>query len=375
MSKQHSDDFDEPLSSRRGKLKVFIGAVPGVGKTYKMLAEAQRRCSRGEDIVVGLVETHGRPQTAKMAEGLEQIPLKHIGYRGKFFEELDTEAIIARKPEWVLVDELAHTNVPGTVHAKRWQSVEEILEAGINVISTVNVQHMESMNDVVYDITGVRVRETLPDSVVDSADEVELVDLTPAAVINRLKRGDIYKAEKVPQALSNFFRKGNIVALRELALRKTADEVEYQLQEYIEANEAAKAAAGTVLVCVAPTARVTKLIRRGYRMASRLQASLVCLHISVPGITLSSKEETLMQEAADLCRNLGGKMVVLEGESPHTEIADYIKSTNVSFVVMGQSTRSRFQEVVRGSIINRIMRETQNVDVMIVGDADTGANE
>ncbi len=281
MTTDHTpENPDEHVARNRGKLKVFLGAVPGVGKTFKMLAEAQRRFSRGEDIVIGIIESHGRPATARMAEGLEQVPLKHMNYRGRDFAEMDTAAVIARKPEWVLVDELAHTNIPGTVHPKRWQSVEEILNAGINVISTVNIQHTESLNDIVFDITGVRVRETLPDSVIDNAHEVELVDLTPDALINRLKRGDIYKAEKIPLALSNFFRKGNIVALRELALRKTADEVDDQLREYMEEHKMAqgKSAREDILVCVTPRPLAQKLIRRGYRMARRAAGQL---HVSV----------------------------------------------------------------------------------------------
>ena len=292
MSIEHPEELTgDHIARNRGKLKIFLGAVPGVGKTYKMLAEAQRRYSRGEDIVIGIVETHGRSATAKMTEGLEQVPLKHMDYRDRVFTELDTAAVIARKPEWVLIDELAHTNIPGTVHAKRWQSVEEILNAGINVIATVNVQHTESLNDTVFDITGVRVRETLPDFVIDNADEVELVDLTPDALINRLKRGDIYKAEKIPQALSNFFRKGNIVALRELALRKTADEVDDQLRVYMEVHKMAQAktAREDILVCFTPRPVALKLIRRGYRISRRLQGNFTCLYVKVPGTFLNKR--------------------------------------------------------------------------------------
>ncbi|MFA5114416.1 MAG: sensor histidine kinase KdpD, partial [Candidatus Margulisiibacteriota bacterium] len=212
------------MENKRGKLKIFLGAVAGVGKTFKMLSEAHRRISRGEEIVIGLIESHGRPATAALLKGIEQVPLKAIDYRGTTFYEVDTHAIIARHPQYVLIDELAHTNVPGTIHVKRWQSIEAVLAAGINVITTLNVQHIESLNDAIFQLTGVRVKETVPDSVVDNADEIELVDLTPEALINRLERGDVYKGEKVPQALANFFRKENLAALRELALRRTADE-------------------------------------------------------------------------------------------------------------------------------------------------------
>ncbi len=255
MSKAPSEGLPPPPVGQRGRLKIFLGAVAGVGKTYRMLSEAHRRVERnGEDVVIGIVETHGRPATAALVTGLEQVPLKALEYRGSTFYEMDTDAVIARQPEWVLVDELAHTNIPGTRHAKRWQSVEELRDAGINVISTLNVQHLESLNDAVYEITGVRVRETIPDAIVDAADEVELEDLTPDAVINRLKRGDIYQGEKIPQALANFFRRANIVALRELALRKTAEEVDTDLVEVMGAGhrEQARAAHEQIAVLIAP---------------------------------------------------------------------------------------------------------------------------
>ncbi len=355
---------------KRGKLKVFLGAVPGVGKTYRMLSEAHRRVSRGEDVVVGLVETHGRSATAGLLEGLEQVPLKRIEYRGATFNELDTAAVIARKPEWALVDEMAHTNIPGTVHPKRWQSVEEIRDAGINVITTVNVQHVESLNDAVFEITGVRVRETVPDAIVDQAEEVELVDLTADAVLNRLKRGDIYKHEKIPQALSNFFRKGNIVALRELALRRTAEEVDEQLQQYMVAHDMAqgKAAHEHVVVGVKPSPLATRLVRRGYRISRRLQASFDCVFVRVPGAALSKSEETLFEELAALTRNLGGKMVELRGESVSDEIVNYVNKSGCTILVMGQSRRSRWHEIIRGSIISRIMRKTHCVDMIVVSE-------
>ncbi len=276
MTSEERQEIDAHVARQRGKLKIFLGALAGVGKTYKMLSEARRRFSRGENIVVGLVETHGRQGTAELLEGMEQVPLKPIKYRDKTFYELDTAAVIARRPEWVLIDELAHTNIPGTVHPKRWQSIEEIRDAGINVITTLNVQHVESLNDAVQEITGVRVRETVPDWVIDTADEVELVDLTPDAVLNRLRRGDIYKDDKVPQALANFFRKGNIVALRELALRLTAEEVDEQLQHYMEAHRMpqGKAARESIVVCISPHARALKLVRRGYTLAKRYQTGL-----------------------------------------------------------------------------------------------------
>jgi two-component system sensor histidine kinase KdpD len=355
----------------RGKLKIFLGAVAGVGKTYRMLAEAHRRVSRGEDVVIGLVETHGRPATAELVKGLEQVPLKAVEYRGKVFYELDAEAVIARRPQWALVDELAHTNVPGMIPPKRWQSVEQILNAGIGVISTLNIQHLESLHDAIYEITGVRVRETIPDMIVDSADEVELEDLTPEALINRLKRGDIYHAEKIPQALANFFRKENIVALRELALRKTTDEVDTQLHEYMEARQLheGRAAHEHITVLVAPRPLATRLVRRGYRLAKRLQGTFSVVHVRVPGAALSGKEQALLDEVYDLTRDLGGQVVELTGDSVAQEIVKHVSEAETTLIVMGQSARSRLEEIIRGSIINRIMRETRNIDIVVVADS------
>lgn len=370
MTQEEIDQAKTHTAKQRGKLKVFLGAVAGVGKTYKMLSEASRRARRGENIVVGLVETHGRPATAEMLEGLEQIPLKRIDYRGTTFYELDTAAVIARRPEWILVDELAHTNVPGTVHAKRWQSVEEIRDAGINVITTLNIQHLESLNDTVYEITGVRVRETVPDWIIDTADEIELVDLTPDALINRLKRGDIYHEEKIPQALSNFFRKGNIVALRELALQRTAEEVDEQLHQYMLAHhmDQGRLAREHIVVCVAPTPLASKLVRRAYRISKRMQGTFDCVTVRVPGTMLNKEQEETLQEAQELARNFGGKVVELDGDSVAEEIVRYVTEIGATAIVMGQSARSRFQEVVRGSTINKIMRETKNVDIVVVAD-------
>lgn len=361
----------------RGKLKIFLGAVAGVGKTYKMLSEAHRRLTRGEDIVIGLVETHGRPATAELIQNMEQIPLKEIEYRGSIFYELDTEAVIKRHPEWVIIDELAHTNIPGTIHPKRWQSIEEIRDAGINVITTLNIQHVESLNDIIHEITGVRVKETVPDWVVDTADEIELVDLTPEALINRLKRGDIYHGEKIDQALRNFFRKGNIVALRELALQRTAEEVDEQLDQYRHAHhmDQAKLAHEQVVVCVRPHPMSPKLVRRGHRIAKRLQGDLNVVYVRTPCVKLSEKEEAAMSEIFDLARNLGGHAVELQDDSVAEALIRYFRDIGATTVVMGQSARSRLQEIFRGSLINRIMREIKNVDIVVVADSDKDDRE
>lgn len=361
-----------PADPRRGRHKVFLGYAAGVGKTYTMLSEAHRRAARGEDLVVGYVEPHHRPETAALLLGLERVPTKKITYQGAVFEELDTDAVIARRPAWVLVDELAHTNVPGTRHEKRWQSVEEILDAGINVISTVNIQHFESLNDVVCQITSVCVRETLPDRILDEADEVALVDVPPDALINRLKRGVIYAPEKIDQALTNFFRRGNLVALRELALRKTAEEVDLDLEEFMRSHDVDKTWGAADRVLVAVTARPTsyKLVRRGYLLAHRLNGDLWVLHVKPPAVLLSGAEKTVVDEVRQLTEEFGGQFIETSGEDAARGIIEFAQARQATFIVMGQSNRSRLDEIMHGSIVNRIMRETRNVDVVIVAESD-----
>jgi len=375
MTPEEIADLQSHVADARGCHKIFIGYAAGVGKTYTMLSEAQRRHSRGEDVVIGFVEPHKRPETIALTEGLDKVPTRKIEYRGAVFEELDTDAVIARRPEWVLVDELAHTNVPGTRHEKRWQSVEEILDAGINVISTVNVQHFESLNDTVTQITGVRVRETVPDRILDAADEVELVDITPQALVNRLNRGVIYEPEKVPAALAHFFRHGNLVALRELALRRTAEEVDDDLREFMDDHEVDKTWGVTerVLVAITPQPLGSKLIRRGYQLASRMGGRFFVVYVRPQGVALSAKEEEMLREFTYLALDLGGEVVDLAGADPAAQLVEFAKSRQVTFVVMGQSARSRLDEVLRGSIVNRIMRETRNIDIVVVADADRSA--
>lgn len=357
-------------SGPRGRHKVFLGYAAGVGKTYTMLAEARRRASRGEDVVIGFVEPHRRPETIALTEGLEKVATKKLEYRGATFEELDTDAVIARNPEWVLVDELAHTNVPGTRHEKRWQSVEEILDAGINVISTVNVQHFESLNDKVEQITKVSIRETVPDRILDEADEVVLVDVTPDALINRIKRGVVYEESKVPQALSHFFRRGNLVALRELALRKTAEEVDDELERFLSMHDVDKTwgAAEHVLVTITARPANSKLIRRGYRIAHRMAGDLWVVHVRPPGALLEPDKEEALDSLRDLTEELEGHFVSLTGDDVAHEIITFAASHQITWIVMGQSARTRMDEILHGSIVTRIMRETRNIDVVIVAD-------
>jgi two-component system sensor histidine kinase KdpD len=361
----------------RGRHKIFLGYAPGVGKTFTMLSEARRRHDRGEDVVIGFVETHGRKAIAELAEGLSIVPRKTVEYRGRTFEEMDTAAVIARRPAVVLVDELAHTNIPGTRHEKRWQSVEEILAAGIDVLSTVNVQHFESLNDTIFQITTVRVRETLPDGILDRADEVVLVDLTADALINRLNRGVVYDLEKIPGALSNFFRRGNLVALRELALRKTAEEVDESLEHYIETHEIETpwATEDRVVVCIKAGPIAKKLVRRGYRLAKRLQGHFWVVHVHTPGETLGRHHDEL-GELFELTRDLGGEVVEVSGDSEAQAILEFAHEHRATFIIMGQSKRTRMDEVLRGSsLIARIMRETQDIDVLVVADPSKAPRE
>ncbi len=354
---------------KRGKIKVFLGYAPGVGKTFSMLGEAHRRCSRGEDVVVGFVETHGRKETAELVDGLECLPLKHLTYRGKEFEELHTDAVMARRPEWVLIDELAHTNIPGARHEKRWQSVAEIQAAGINVITTVNIQHLESLNDTVYDITGVRVQETVPDAVLDKADEVVLVDLTTAALLNRLQRGVVYDLDKIPGALANFFKRENLVALRELALRKTAEEVDEYLERMTSGEESPHpwATEERVIVCVRPSPVAAKLVRRGHRLAKRFQGRFWVLHVRTHA-QLGESGRRQVEQLFELARELGGETVELEGDSIGEEVLRFARDHRATFIVLGQSRRSRIDEIVRGSRIARIIREIDHADVLVVAD-------
>jgi two-component system sensor histidine kinase KdpD len=369
-------DSDAPTGQpvRRGSHKIFLGYAAGVGKTYTMLAEAHRRAKRGEDIVVGYVEPHLRPDTLAMLEGLEVVPPKRIEYHGSAFTELDTDAVIARNPKTVLVDELAHSNVPGTRHEKRWQSVEELLGAGINVLSTVNIQHFESLNDTICNITHVCVRETLPDRVIDEADEVALVDIPPDALINRLQRGAIYAPEKIDQALSNFFRRGNLVALRELALRKTAEEVDDDLAEFIASHDVDKTWGATDRILVAVTLRKTssKLIRRGYQLAKRYAGDMWVVHVKPSSTLLSSSEQQTVDEMRHLTESLNGNFIEAPAEDIATGIIEFAKARQMTFIVLGQSARGRLDEILHGSIINRIMRETRNIDVVIVAESSSG---
>lgn len=356
----------EERRAGRGRHKIFLGFAAGVGKTFEMLTEANRRRQRGQDVVIGYLETHGRKGTQGQVGDLPLVPRRTIDYRGATFEEMDTDAILARHPHTVLVDELAHTNVPGASREKRWQDVEALLDAGINVLSTLNVQHLESLNDAVYDVTGVRVRETVPDHLLRDADEVVMIDITPRALLNRLERGDIYKPEKVEQAKSNWFREGNLASLREIALREIAHEVDDDVEAYRSEHHMGTPIAthDRIMVCLSPTQSSLRLLRRGWRIAQRLKGDIVAVYVeSRPPST--QEQETLKNDFA-LADRLKIPVVTLTGRDVATELIRYAREHGTTQIVLGHSDRSRLQEFVKGSIINRITSDLRSVDILIM---------
>jgi two-component system sensor histidine kinase KdpD len=356
----------------RGELRVYLGAAAGVGKTYAMLNEGQRRREYGEDVVVGYVEPHRRPKTAAQIGDLELVPRKQMEYRGTTLEEMDVDAILARRPQVALVDELAHTNVPGSRNEKRWQDVEELLRAGINVVSTLNIQHLESLNDVVEEITGVRQQETIPDEVVRKADELQLVDLTPVALRNRLARGDVYPAERIDTALANYFRPGNLSALRELALAWLADRVDEGLDEYRRRHgiEEPWETRERVLVALTGSPDGERLIRRAARIAQRTKGELVAVHV-IPQDGLAAPAAELLQRQRELVALLGGSYHEVVGEDIGDALLDAARSLNVTQIVMGASRRSRWQRLTRGSVIGKVIRGSgTRIDVHVVSHPD-----
>lgn len=352
---------------KRGTLRVYLGAAPGVGKTYAMLGEGRRALERGTDVVVGFVETHGRARTAEQLTGLEIIPRKQLTYRDTTFEEMDVDAILARRPERALIDELAHTNVPGSRNAKRWEDVEELLAAGIDVISTVNIQHLESLNDVVERITGIHQRETVPDDVVRAADQVELVDMSPEAIRRRLAHGNIYAPEKVDTALTNYFRPGNLAALRELALLWVADKVDLGLEAYRSQHgiTAPWETRERVVVALTGAPGTEALIRRAARIAQRTHGELVGVHVTSED-GLASPPIKLVEQHRKLLEDLGGEFHEVTGTNIANALVDFAHAENATQLILGASQRSRADELVRGSVVNRVVRLSGPIDVHII---------
>jgi two-component system sensor histidine kinase KdpD len=358
----------------RGTLRIYLGAAAGVGKTYAMLNEGRRRKVYGEDVVVGFVEFHGRHKTADQLGDLEVVPRKVFRYRDGDFEEMDLDAVLARRPAVALVDELAHTNVPGSRNAKRWQDIDELLDAGIDVISTLNIQHLESLNDVVEEITGVKQRETVPDEVVRRADELQLVDLTPAALRNRLARGDVYPAERIDTALANYFRPGNLAALRELALAWLANRVDEGLEEYRERHGIQQPweTRERVLVALTGSRDGERLVRRAARMTQRMHGDLVAVHV-VPQDGLAAPSAALLQNQRKLVEEFGGTYHEVVSADAGQGLIDAARSLNATQIVMGASRRSRWQRFTRGSVIGRVIRASRaGIDVHVVSHPGLG---
>lgn len=358
----------------RGRLRIYLGAAPGVGKTYKMLEEGRRRRDRGTDVVVGYVETHHRPHTAALVEGLEVLPRATLTYRGTEFEEMDLGRILARRPAVVLVDELAHTNVPGGQNAKRWQDVQTILDAGIEVITTVNVQHLESLNDVTEAITGVRQRETVPDNVVRAADQIELVDMSPPALRRRMAHGNIYKAEKVDAALSNYFREGNLTALRELALLWVADRVEEGLERYRADHDidSTWATRDRIVVPVSGGPESIALMRRAARISSRRTGGeWKALYVTQQD-GLSGVSPDRLAELQAKTEHLGGTFHTVVGDDPAETILDFARAENASQVIIGASRRGRISTLMRPGIGERVIEGSGEIDVLVVTHEFTG---
>lgn len=352
------------------RLRIYIGAAPGVGKTYAMLQEAHALRARGVDVVAGAIETYGRPDTEAQVKALEIVPRRSIDYRGAVLEEMDVDAIIARRPQVCVVDELAHTNAPGSRNAKRYQDVLEILDAGISVLTAVNIQHLETLNDAVARVTGIRVRETVPDTFLDRANEVINVDVTVEELRNRLRQGKVYKPEKVEQALSNFFRKGNLSTLRELALRAVADEVGEKAASY-RAREGLEPAhiPERVMVCMSSNAMAPRVIRTGARIAGRLGSRWFAVYVETPKEKpdrMPSHDSDALQQNIRLAESLGATVVRVRADRPADGLVAFAQREGVTHVIFGQSARSRWELLLRGSTLDRFLAAVPDAAVQVV---------
>jgi two-component system sensor histidine kinase KdpD len=352
----------------RGRLKIFLGASPGVGKTYAMLEEARAKQKDGVRVLIGVVETHGRPETAALLDGLEVLPRRKLEYRGITLEELDLDTALARRPGLILVDELAHTNAPGSRHTRRYQDVEELLSVGIDVSTTLNVQHLESLNDVVAQITGIQVRETVPDSILDEADEVELGDLSAEDLLQRLREGKVYVPEQAARAIDQFFRKGNLIALRELALRRTAQRVDAQMRGYMVEHGIRETwpAAERILVCIGPNPAGARLVRAGKRMATSLKCDWVVLCVESAGQAISTADREALIENLQLAQELGAQVVTLSGHNVAEEVLSYSRAHNATKIVIGKPTHGRWRDKLFGSMLDRLVRGSGDLDVYVI---------
>ncbi len=360
---------------RRGKHKIFIGMSPGVGKTYRMLEEGHRLRSEGIDVVIGLLETHNRAETINKGIGLELVPRQQIDWGATILTEMDTNAIINRQPQLALVDELAHSNVPNSEREKRYQDVELLLEAGIDVYSTVNIQHIESLNDTVAKITGVIVRERIPDRILEAADEIVVVDVTPETLQERLRDGKIYAPEKIDQSLNNFFQRRHLIALRELALREIADNIEDDLEAHDQSGSVTNLICNIherVLVCVSTYPNSLQLLRRGARIAGYMHAQLYVLFVDNPDRFLTKAESLHIETCERLCKEFEGTFIRVRSSHALEAIVETSRSYRITQIVMGESQKSRWQILFKGSLTQRILRSLKNVDIHIISTSKAG---
>lgn len=356
--------------TQRARLRIYIGAAPGVGKTYSMLEDAHALKREGIDVVVGFIETHGRADTQQKIGDLEVIPRRRIEYRGVVLEELDVDAVLRRRPQMCVVDELAHSNVPGGAHEKRYQDVQDILDAGISVMTAVNIQHIETLNDAVGRVTGVRVRETVPDTFLDRADEVVNVDVTVQELQTRLRQGKVYSAEKVEQALTNFFRETNLSTLRELALRAVADEVGAKAASHRQREGLEPALIPErVMVCMSSSADAPRVIRIGARIAGRLGARWYAVYVETPRESpgrISSPDQEALQRNIVLAESLGATVVRVRADKPSDGLIAFAKREGITHVIFGQSARSRWEILMKGSTLNRFLEEVRDAAIQVV---------
>jgi len=386
IDKDESEELLLPVSTdakeyrpARGRLKVFLGAAAGVGKTYRMLSQAQELRSAGVDLVVGIAETHGRTETEVLLEGLEVIPRREIAVQGVTLLEMDLDAILERRPKLALVDELAHSNVPGSRHAKRYQDVEELLDKGIDVLSTVNIQHVESLNDVVHEITGVKVGETLPDRFLENAEEVELVDITPEVLLKRFRDGKVYVPEKAEQAMQRFFKKGNIFALRELALRYTARHVEGDLRSYTEPTVVKRPVpvGSRILVCITPSETAERLVRIAYSLAVGLDTEWMAVYVESPKETdFTDKALKQLSRNMWLVEELGGKVnILLSSAGTHLAqiVMDFARENEIDMIVAGSPNQGRWKKLVGASFVDELIHMDTSVNVLLIGQPEKEA--
>jgi two-component system sensor histidine kinase KdpD len=370
-AKQRASDFLEIVErGKRGRLKVYLGFAAGVGKTYRMLEEAHALRKRGTDIVIGFVETHGRAETAALIDGLEIVPYQKVDYRGLFIEEMDVDAVIARRPAIAVVDELAHTNVPGSRNNKRYQDVLDILAAGINVICAFNVQHLESLKDLVERATGITVHETVPDSFLKQADQVVNLDLAVEDLTERLLAGKIYRDDKITAALTNFFKDENLTTLRELALREVAESVDRAASHARGREENRPNSAARVMVCLASgSPRAAALLRRGSRLAGRLNTDWFAVYVETPREAphlIDAERQRYLHASIEKARELGAEVVRLQAKHPVAALLDFARSHSVGYIVIGRSVQSWWRRVLRRSVMDRLISEAEGFDVHIV---------